>query len=123
MLTIHPSLVPRLRILSAVLAPPSPPPPPTRESPSLAAGVSKLLELYVSLCESCDHRPEDGDSKYLWNVGRYLPDYTTQHPGRQLFFSSVDFLISPVFTEENKLLIGFIVRSHAVFRLLILWQF
>jgi hypothetical protein len=23
-----------------------------------------------------DHRPDDGGSKLLWNVGQYLPEYT-----------------------------------------------
>jgi hypothetical protein len=30
------------------------------------------------------HRPDDGGSKHLWNVGKLLPDYTAQHPRRQL---------------------------------------
>jgi hypothetical protein len=29
------------------------------------------------------HRPDDGYSKYLRNVGKQLPDYTAQHPTRQ----------------------------------------
>jgi hypothetical protein len=29
------------------------------------------------------HRPDDGGSKGLWNVGKRLPDYTAQHPRRQ----------------------------------------
>jgi hypothetical protein len=29
------------------------------------------------------HRPHDGGRKHLWNVGKRLPDYTTQHPRRQ----------------------------------------
>jgi hypothetical protein len=29
------------------------------------------------------HRPNDGGSKLLWNVGQYLPDYTVLHPRRQ----------------------------------------
>jgi hypothetical protein len=28
-------------------------------------------------------RPDDGDSKDLWNVGKLLPDYTALQPGRQ----------------------------------------
>jgi hypothetical protein len=28
-------------------------------------------------------RPDDGGSKYLWNVGKLLPDYTTLQPRRQ----------------------------------------
>jgi hypothetical protein len=30
----------------------------------------------------CD-RPDNGGSKHLWNVGKLLPDYTTQHSRRQ----------------------------------------
>jgi hypothetical protein len=30
------------------------------------------------------HRPDDGGSKYLWNVGKLLPDYTAQHPRRHI---------------------------------------
>jgi hypothetical protein len=26
------------------------------------------------------HRPDDGGSKDLWNVGNLLPDYTALHP-------------------------------------------
>jgi hypothetical protein len=29
------------------------------------------------------HRPDDGGSKHLWNVGKVLPDYTAQHSKRQ----------------------------------------
>jgi hypothetical protein len=29
------------------------------------------------------HRPDDGGSKHLWNVGKLLPDYMAQHPRRQ----------------------------------------
>jgi hypothetical protein len=29
------------------------------------------------------HRPDDGGSKELWNVGKLLPDYTTQQQRRQ----------------------------------------
>jgi hypothetical protein len=32
------------------------------------------------------HRPDDGCSKYLWNVGKLLPDYTPQQPRRQVIF-------------------------------------
>jgi hypothetical protein len=30
------------------------------------------------------HRPDDGGGKHLLNVGKLLPDYTAQHPTRQL---------------------------------------
>jgi hypothetical protein len=29
------------------------------------------------------HSPDDGGSKYLWNVGKLLPDYTALQPRRQ----------------------------------------
>jgi hypothetical protein len=29
------------------------------------------------------HRPDDGRSKDLWNVGKLLPDYTALQPRRQ----------------------------------------
>jgi hypothetical protein len=29
------------------------------------------------------HRPDEGDSKHLCNVGKLLPDYTAQQPRRQ----------------------------------------
>jgi hypothetical protein len=29
------------------------------------------------------HRPDDGGSKDLWNVGKLLPDYTVLRPRRQ----------------------------------------
>jgi hypothetical protein len=31
----------------------------------------------------CLHRPDDGGSKYLWNVDKLLPDYTVLQPRRQ----------------------------------------
>jgi hypothetical protein len=30
-----------------------------------------------------DRRPDDGDSKHLWNVGQFLPEYKVQLPRRQ----------------------------------------
>jgi hypothetical protein len=30
-----------------------------------------------------DHRPDDGGSKNLQNVGKFLPNYTAQHSRRQ----------------------------------------
>jgi hypothetical protein len=32
---------------------------------------------------SWDHRPDDGGSKNIWNVGKLLPDYTALQPRRQ----------------------------------------
>jgi hypothetical protein len=50
-----------------------------------------LLEVYrlfrAAYCLTMG-RPDDGGSKYLWNVGKLLPDYTTQHPRRQPSASS-----------------------------------
>jgi hypothetical protein len=28
------------------------------------------------------HHPDDGGSKFLWNLGHCVPDYTVLHPGR-----------------------------------------
>jgi hypothetical protein len=30
-----------------------------------------------------DVRPDDGGSEHLWNFGKFLPNYTAQHPRRQ----------------------------------------
>jgi hypothetical protein len=32
---------------------------------------------------TCEDFPDDGGSKYLWNVGKRLPDYTALQPRRQ----------------------------------------
>jgi hypothetical protein len=39
----------------------------------------------VAPCHQGDdtHRPDDGGSKDLWNVGKILPDYTVLQPRRQ----------------------------------------
>jgi len=43
--------------------------------------VSRLTEM---LFTSLTHRPDDGGSKLLWNVGQFLPEYCTmQHPRTQ----------------------------------------
>jgi hypothetical protein len=34
---------------------------------------------------SDDRRPDDGGSKHLWNVYKFLPEYTTQHSRGQFF--------------------------------------
>jgi hypothetical protein len=31
------------------------------------------------------HHPDDEGSKHLWNIGKFVRDYTPQHPRRQLF--------------------------------------
>jgi hypothetical protein len=33
------------------------------------------------------NRPDDGGKRHLWNVGKLLPDYTTQQPRRQYLHS------------------------------------
>jgi hypothetical protein len=37
----------------------------------------------VAPCSQGDHRPDDGGSKYLWDVGKRLPDYMALQPRRQ----------------------------------------
>jgi hypothetical protein len=37
-----------------------------------------LVDLHCSLFD-----PEDGDSKFLRNVGEYISDYTATHPRRK----------------------------------------
>jgi hypothetical protein len=38
----------------------------------------KLIDVSGAYCDHTD----DGSSKYLWNVGQFLPDYTEQYPRR-----------------------------------------
>jgi hypothetical protein len=43
-----------------------------------------LVEVYRHFGGACClHRPDNGDSKHLWNVSKFLPDYTAQQPRRQ----------------------------------------
>jgi hypothetical protein len=49
--------------------------------------------------------PEDGSSTLLWNVGKYLPDYTTAHPRRQFLK-----LFQP-FSRKSRCLATFMQRS------------
>jgi hypothetical protein len=44
--------------------------------------------------QSCDHSPDYGSSKHLWNVGEFLPDYTAQCPRRQSYSRSIKLLTS-----------------------------
>jgi hypothetical protein len=37
------------------------------------------------------HRPDDGGSKHLWNVGIRPPDYTVQQPKRQPSWTEISF--------------------------------
>jgi hypothetical protein len=47
--------------------------------------LCNLVEVYRRFRGACClHRPVDGGSKYLWNVGNLLPDYTAQQPRKQL---------------------------------------
>jgi hypothetical protein len=40
------------------------------------------LETTLAEYHLTTHRPDDGGSKYLWNVGKLLPDYTALQPRR-----------------------------------------
>jgi hypothetical protein len=46
------------------------------------------------------HRPDDGGSKQLRNVGKLLPDYTAQQPRRQPS-SFVIYLFNAVFSTAK----------------------
>jgi hypothetical protein len=43
-----------------------------------------LLTFQRCLLPPSADSPDVGGGKHLWNVGKLLPDYTTQHPKRQL---------------------------------------
>jgi hypothetical protein len=43
-----------------------------------------------------DRRPDYGDSKHLWNVGQFVPDYTAQYPRRQSSPHIILFIIVTV---------------------------
>jgi hypothetical protein len=52
--------------------------------------LSSLLQFKIQWCLLppssgwwVTHCPDDGGSKLLWNVSRFLPDYMAQHPRRQ----------------------------------------
>jgi hypothetical protein len=55
--------------------------------PTGLAKVSALADWfpYLKPCPHMrlTHRPDDGGSKDLWNVGKLLPDYMALQPGRQ----------------------------------------
>jgi hypothetical protein len=44
--------------------------------------------------------PNDGSTKHLWNIDHFLPDYTLQHPGRQLSFRQWLMVITEVSFER-----------------------
>jgi hypothetical protein len=54
--------------------------------------ATKVKKYHILICEFMNtlllkvrltHRPDDGGSKNLWNVGKLLPDYTVQQPRRR----------------------------------------
>jgi hypothetical protein len=48
-----------------------------------------LVETYLLRCAYCLHHrnsPDDGGSNHLRNVGKFLPDYTAQHPQKTAMF-------------------------------------
>jgi hypothetical protein len=63
---------------------------------SLSYVKASTLHFYISsLLFSWDHRPDDGGSTYLWNVGRHSIKNTAVHPRR--FWASY----SPPWEPEN----------------------
>jgi hypothetical protein len=40
-------------------------------------------DMIVAYLRYYPHRPDDGGSKDVWNVGKLLPDYTALEPRRQ----------------------------------------
>jgi hypothetical protein len=61
--------------------------------------------------ENIQHRPVDGGSKHLWNVGKILPDCTAQQPTRQqsshsTFLLKLDVLEVFAPLQQQNILIG-----------------
>jgi hypothetical protein len=60
----------------------------------MATTVKRFVFWVVAPCSLVDtdrlfrgaycHCPDDGGSKFLWDVGQYLPEYTAQQPRKQL---------------------------------------
>jgi hypothetical protein len=50
-----------------------------------------------------DHRPDDGGSKDLWNVGTLLQDYTVRQPRRQPSSGIFLFVTTNTLTLESTL--------------------
>jgi hypothetical protein len=48
----------------------------------LTAASTKMIIFWDVVPCSLTHRPDDGGSKHLWNVGKFLPDYMAQHSKR-----------------------------------------
>jgi hypothetical protein len=46
--------------------------------------TATCMKMAISIIRAT-HCPDDGSSKYLWNAGKLLPDYTALHPRRQPF--------------------------------------
>jgi hypothetical protein len=67
----HLNLVPMCRILGAI--PPLPHTPPWR-------GVKQPATLLASCIRGLLLDPEDGGSRFLWNVDELVVDYTVLHP-------------------------------------------
>jgi hypothetical protein len=66
----------------------------------LTATSMKMAVFQDDAPVACLHNyPDDGGSKFLWNVSLYLPDYTVQHPRRQpsswncCLFNNTDYKI------------------------------
>jgi hypothetical protein len=55
----------------------------TRSPPSARATYRRLPCLKPLNRGRLTYRPDDGGSKHLWNVGKLIPVYKAQHPGRQ----------------------------------------
>jgi hypothetical protein len=49
----------------------------------LSSGLLCRITASTSITRAMTHRPDDGGSKHLWNVGKLLPDNTAQQPRRQ----------------------------------------
>jgi hypothetical protein len=72
----------------------------------LSAVLTQLCRIWSSHGSEYedDHRPDDGGSKDLWNVGKLLPDYTALQPRRQPSFNLTFFLFcsfKSVFAKFN----------------------
>jgi hypothetical protein len=53
-------------------------------STRLQGGISQKTVIFKQEYNyKLNHRPDDGGSKHLWNVGKLLPDYTAQQPRKQ----------------------------------------
>jgi hypothetical protein len=62
------------------------------------------------LTAAMTHRPDNGGSNHLWNVGKVLPDNTAQHPRRQ---SSLNLILVSLW-KRTYLILVFSLRYPAV---------